>query len=45
LKGIILKRLGLEFVWNVVVNLLLIFIFCSYEFKWDNDESIQRIIW
>lgn len=45
LKGIILKRLSLEFIWNIVVNLILIYVFCSYEFKWENDESIQRIIW
>lgn len=34
-----------EFIWSMLINVLTITVFLSYEFKWPTENSVQRIIW
>lgn len=39
-------RLVVEFLWNLFVNIAMLYVFINYEFYWESDPSvIQRIIW
>ncbi|KAK6463070.1 glucosyltransferase [Scheffersomyces coipomensis] len=39
------ERHFLEFIWLNLINVLTTVVFFKYEFKWESESSIQRIIW
>jgi alpha-1,2-glucosyltransferase len=45
MAGIIMRRLGMEFAWLLMVNVATIGIFVFKTFEWDDEEMLQRIIW
>lgn len=45
MSGIILRRLGMEVAWLLMVNVATIGVFICKAFKWDDEEMLQRIIW
>lgn len=34
-----------EFMWSSIINVIIMYIFFTYEFTWDSEEGLQRIIW
>ncbi|ODQ79902.1 glycosyltransferase family 59 protein [Babjeviella inositovora NRRL Y-12698] len=40
------QRLALEFVMNLAINAVVVFVFVNFEFEWPNEPGVvQRIIW
>lgn len=39
------RRLGLEVIWFMFINIALLIIFISHPFSWESEQFSQRIIW